>query len=34
MIGGCGGILADFRFSPKTEHRLNHVLHFAEKGAA
>jgi hypothetical protein len=34
MIGGCGGTFADCRFSPKTEYRLNHVLHFAEKRTA
>ena len=27
MIGGSGGIFADFRFSPRTQSRLNHALH-------
>jgi len=34
MIGGSGGIFADFRFSPRVEDRLNEVLHLAERGAA
>jgi hypothetical protein len=34
MIGGCGGIFADFRFSPKVETRLAQVLHLAERRAA
>jgi hypothetical protein len=34
MIGGCGGILADFRFSPKVENRLDQVLHLADRRAA
>jgi hypothetical protein len=33
MIGGCGGVLADFRFSPKLEARLNQVLHLGERRA-
>ena len=34
MIGGSGGIFADFRFPPKVEHRLDQVLHLAARGAA
>ena len=34
MISGCGGIFADFRFSPNVEHRLTRVLHLAERHAA
>jgi len=34
MIGGCGGIFADLRFSAKTEHKLDEVLHLAHKQAA
>jgi hypothetical protein len=34
MIGGSGGIFADFRFSPKVERRLDLVLHLAERRAA
>lgn len=34
MICGSGGIFADLRFSPKVEHRLDEVLHFAERTAA
>ena len=34
MIGGSGGIFADFRFSPKVEHKLDQVLHLAERRAA
>lgn len=33
MIGGSGGIFADFRFSPKVEHRLNQVLHLEGRAA-
>jgi hypothetical protein len=34
MIGGSGGILADLRFSPKVESRLDYVLHLADRRAA
>jgi hypothetical protein len=34
MIGGSGGIFADFRFSPKIESQLDQVLHLAERRAA
>ena len=34
MIGGSGGIFADFRFTPKVERQLNQVLHLAERRAA
>ncbi len=34
MIGGSGGIFADFRFSPTIESHLDQVLHLAERRAA
>jgi hypothetical protein len=34
MIGGSGGILADFRFPPRVERRLDQVLHLADRRAA
>ena len=34
MIGGSGGIFADFRFSPKVEHKLNQAFRLLERRAA
>jgi hypothetical protein len=34
MIVGSGGLLADLRFSPRAGHRVNRMLHLADKHAA